>query len=203
MSYTEMYVVTPESDGKFVCSAHFQNSYGSAPFVWERLLYRYRELIVPGKQFYGEPGCEAYARDLLLSIDCWPMVWDFEKEHGEKMQPWERNVLYSTYDGALLPREGFLVMADSLQRFYDQYYVNEVRNRVCSIDAQASVLRRVHEEGALYAAWYQTSTSEWFGEIRYDEETEEEIPYNVNTRTDHWLIEVLPIEPEVAEGAKP
>jgi hypothetical protein len=206
MSCTTLYAVWPHSGGTFEEVGEYRNSYGSAIFVWSALFKAYRQHIIGRQALAGEfPGCPG----AIGHFDTYPLLWKYAagkfddlpelpsydpRPQDTGFRPWETNTLLSTYDNAVLPRNGMLVMAQSFERFAYIYHAGDQRTHVCSLREQAATLREIYERGAVAAAWCQTSTSDFWGSGTYDEETEEHTPYSIETGKDHWMIEVLELD---------
>jgi hypothetical protein len=156
MSRTTLYGI--EEDGSWSVIAEFRNSHGSAAAVWTHLVEKYD--IDPDGFIY----------------DRWEKLWK-EKKHEARFLDYEWYVLMTTYDRAVLPADLVPVVADAMERFYEEY--KSVRpDYVCSLDAQAKALRMAVAEGTAYFAWNQTSVCESWLWIR-DEEEDEIRPANL------------------------
>lgn len=170
MSCTTIYAIFPDKKG-FVDFRDFSNSWGGAAFVWDNLKRRY-ESDLPE----GDPS------DLFG----WSRVWEYD-EAGGKMEPWERNVLRSTYDRAVLRRYDFRLMAHDMEVFKRAYYE---AGKACSLGEQAECLRELFDKGALYVAWNQTSVVGFLLGGDYNEDTDDEIPYDIDKGEEHHFVEM-------------
>lgn len=174
MSYTNLY--TTNEDGNFGVAAEFRNSWGSAAFIWSAL-------------------ARTYGVSHVNPFKAWERVWtpDFEA----RIEPFERLVLHSTYDRAVLRKEDFERMAEAMETFAEKHDTGET---VCSLRKQAEALRTAKEGGAEYAAWNQTSVSESLWWLPAQCEHEEERPYNIHCDSGHRFIDTVELLKET-EGA--
>lgn len=193
MSHTTIYAVRKPEDG-FESEAEFRNSHGSATFVWNALLRRYKDGILKGKPLLGDNG--NWGRGVSV-FDAWSEVWKYDQAGGY-LEPWERNVLRSTYDNAVLMRDSFLMMADAMDHFEAAHHSGELAEHACTLHKQAECLRKLHVAGDVVAvAWCQTSVGEFWGEGHRDMEADEDedgdlpwVPYRIDQDSQHFVIEV-------------
>jgi hypothetical protein len=168
MSYTTMFVV--KNNGEVLPLSEFSNSWGSAAMVWTALCEKYNV-----RDKYG-----------YTSFDAWQDLWKLEQEKTVKLEQFERNVLFSTYDNAMVASKDFLKFADSLRKFQE---VHAKPKQVCHLSAFADKIEKIKDDYIGVCFW-QTSVADnpW---SEYDGKTDEFFPYNTNTGTKHWFIEVL------------
>jgi len=123
MSYTTLYTVPKQ--GSVREAADYQNSYGSAWFVWNALyeVYERRE----GEYLFEE---EPMRR-----------VWDLFK--SDQIEFFERAVLGSTFDNVMVRRENWPHLAECMEIFHDRHYNGKV---VCSLKQQAATLKELFEK---------------------------------------------------------
>jgi hypothetical protein len=182
MSCTEL--AAANEDGKLVTAAQFRNAWGGAAFVWTALARKYK-IGVNRNGLWGNPA--VYESD-MPTFDTWGEVWKYA-EDGKPLLAYEKNVLYSTFDNAVVARDGMLPLAQSLRLFKQEHHKAGV---VCSLGDQADSIEQLYAKGVQWIAWNQTSVSEeWY--TSYDEETDTSSPYCVLTGTTHTLYEMLPL----------
>lgn len=193
MSTTEIYAI--ESNGDVVHRTDLRNSWGGAMAVWTSLSGRHLNGSDPlGGMMDGFKSLFA-----LLKTD--------------KLERWEKLVLLTTCDNAVLRAENFMEVADAFERFHEEYRIaNE--GKVFHARAQAELLRELHREGDEHGwrgvCWNQTSVngdSPWYGvREEWDEESDEEEPdprpYNIDRDEQHWFVmDDLEPTPEAAEAS--
>lgn len=174
MSYTELMVVN--GDGDVVGDTEFRNSHGFCSFVWNALIKKYKRAMFPDDPFMAMTH-RSYEEETdalwLQAKDKLPLRW------------WEHNVLQLTYDRAMVKHEDFALMAQSLRRFEDALAEPQV---VCHMLGIAARFDELVTESVSVACVHGTSLSENLWSI-HDEEDECR-PYNINTDTGHWFIEM-------------
>lgn len=172
MSYTTL-AASFGKNGSLTPFREFRNGWGSAPFIWDKLVERYRV-----QKKLGD----------IEDLGGWKSLWEFHREGGIT-EPWEVNALLTTYDRMVVKREDMLTVSKSLREFERVYRTES--NRVCSLSAQADAIEEAYKKGARFIAWTQTSVSDnwWHG---YDE-NDKEVLYRPDTDNDHFVAEVLPL----------
>jgi hypothetical protein len=179
MSYTTIAVAFK---GPFDSTHDFSNSWGSAAFIWDKLAERYNI----GGSFPGQ----------------WEALIKYHNLHGHGgdhgVEPFEHNALLTTYDRSVVKRSDMLAVAESLDRFFEVY---ATVNRVCTLREQASLIRKVHADGAEFLAWNQTSVSEaWYwvrtkeGDADWNFEIEHARPYDPHVDTEHTVADVVALK---------
>ena len=140
--------------------------------------------------------------------EIWQYLWECVKDDKVNLRNWEYNVLVSTYDDAMVRREDLLKLADDYDKFEEALHP---KGRVCHLSSIAKDMRKAYEDGAQGICFYAMSVGEdpWdgvyieenpddldleYGTEEYDEQEElwEDSfrPYNVNTDTKHWYVEL-------------
>ncbi len=113
-------------------------------------------------------------------------IW--ELADNPKIPRHERIVLFTTFDNALVRREHFQEVIDAFRAF----------GGTTSLPEQAEILEKMLlQESIIAAGWNQTSVNAdtWANAGGYNEETEEEIPYNCLTGTRHyWIFDEIDAE---------
>lgn len=146
------------------------------------------------------PGADPY-RGMMSGFQ---EVFDLLKT--DRLARWEKIVLLTTCDGALVRAENFIETAEAMEKFHEEYKaMNE--GKVFHPLKQAEALRELHsqieKEGWQAVGWNQTSVNAdcpWYGRYEEDEEGEERVPYNINKDTQHWWVFDDFKEPEAASG---
>lgn len=114
----------------------------------------------------------------------------FENEHTEEI--WElyknqdipeneRIVLATTFDFAIVKRKNIPDVIDAFLKFGGE----------TSLPEQAAILEKMlHDPDIIAVGWNQTSVNgdTWINAGGYDKETDETLPYNCLTMSDHWWI---------------
>lgn len=139
----------------------FDNSWGGVPRIWDALCVEYLGADNGGWIFKSEA-----MFDLL--------------NDGKIEDDFENSVLHFTADWAVLRKENFSRMAADLRKFKEKY----PPRAICHLEAWASYLDESEVEAV---AMYGTSCGEYLWH-KYDEETDEEINYDLNTMDDHFFV---------------
>jgi hypothetical protein len=194
MSTTEIFAV--EKSGDVVGKFDLRNSWGGAMAIWTSLSTRHLSL--------GSDGMYS-----MMSTGMKPL---FDLLKTDKLTRWEKIVLLTTSDNAIVKAENFIEVAGAMETFYESYKgLNE--GKVFHLDKQAECLRTLHaeieEHGWRGVCWNQTSVnadSPWYGryeELEEDgEHYEERVPYNIDRDDKHWfVIEDLDSPEEKQESA--
>lgn len=137
--------------------ASLGNSWGSAAFVWTALANRYF-----GKDFMWLGNPENSQK-----------VWDLY--FNPRLNYCERVVLFSTFDHAIIEREGFNEAAFCFAEFEAQH---RQMNQICHMGTISGLLLEYDKDPVLGMCFHQTSVAEdpWRG--KYDEATETETPFD-------------------------
>lgn len=165
MSYCA--IVTFE-DGMPNDIVEYKNAWGGAARIWNSLFNK-------------------YLKDPYVQYDTWlsygtkgdRRLWDLYKR--EDLSMFERAVLVSTFDHAIIFMKNFQQFANHLREFANHYPVD---NSVCHLLSWAGFIESC---GAEAIGFYGTSVCQnlWFD---WDDKTEESIPYNLNSRNDHFEV---------------
>lgn len=192
MSATEIFVAN--RTGEMVHAYDLRNAWGGGMAIWTSLAQRHLG------------GLDPY-RGMLSGYQ---EVFDLLKT--DRLARWEKIVLLTTCDGALVRAENFIETAEAMEKFAEEYKaMNE--GKVFHPAAQAELLRKLHDEiekeGWQAIGWNQTSVNgdcPWYGgyeEFPADDENEageERVPYNINKDTKHWWVFDDLKEPAAASG---
>lgn len=156
MSRTTMMLIDENGNTRDV--AEFSNSWGSAAFVWDAL----RKAFLSGDEY-------------LFNDEVIKKVWALWKD--PRLLRFEKAVLLSTFDHAIIERDKFTDAAEAFTAFERRY---RQPNAACHMGAISQVLMDSRELDCVGACFQQTSVAEnpWLGE--YDEETEEYKPFDMN-----------------------
>lgn len=140
-------------------------------------------------------------------IDSFKKVTDLAT--SDRIDRWERIVLLTTCDGALVKAENFGEVAEAFEKFYAEHKKFH-EGKVFHVDTQAELLRQMEKEreekGWRAVGWNQTSVNgdcpwycPWYGS--YDED-DEHTSYNIDRDDQHWFVmdEVRKIEARLEEA---
>lgn len=136
----------------------------------------------------------------------------------DRLARWERIVLLTTCDNAMVRAENLVECAEAFEKFHEEYKaLNE--GKVFHAQATAKLLRElaaeVEEHGWQAICWNQTSVngdSPWYGiwteleegDDGYDPDgdNEEHRSYNIDRESQHWFVwdELEPAPQEAAAG---
>lgn len=163
MSYTEFYGFDRSGDA-YPCAA-VKNAWRGAMAVWR---------IMEGRHLPPVP-CSR-----LMNPREAKAVWKLCDDKG--VPEHERIVMLSTMDKCLVKKENLARLIEAFRKFEGD----------TSLPEQADILEDLlADDNCIAVGWNQTSVnaSAW---SRYDEEADEENPYNCLHEEDHfWLFEVL------------
>jgi hypothetical protein len=165
MSYCE---IISFKDGVPDESVEYRNAHGGAPFIWDALF-------------------DTYLKDPRVEYDSWLMrfsrdsgdksLWDLAKR--EDLPMYERAVHAATFDRAMVRKEHFRQFALDLRAFVERHRNGE---RVCHLLEWADFVDACKAEAV---GFYGTSVSDNLWE---DRDEEERVPYNLNTRDEHFEV---------------
>lgn len=185
MSHTELYRV--RADGLIEPADRFGSAWHGAPIVWGKLAEKY----------LGRNSA-AWMLDPRLLRRLWGLADDPAVSRAERI------TLLSTFDRVLCEAARFSELNWAFDEFLKEH--DPLGRSHCSLMAQAIVILRQtwSYPGVLGVGWRQTSVTDcpW---VVYDEETDEDRPYDINRDKGHWWLFERFEEAERArrEGAKP
>lgn len=199
MSCTEIYAF--DKAGNAGLFGETGNSWRGAMAVWRIMEARHLPQYIPEHVKHMSryrPGMTSAELEGMIGyrpsrISAPPGPEDPTKEIWEladnpKIPRHERIVLFTTFDNALVRREHFQEVIDAFRAF----------GGITSLPEQAEILEKMLLQKSIIAAgWNQTSVNgdTWANAGGYDEETEEEIPYNCLTGTRHyWIFDEIDAE---------
>lgn len=161
MSSTEIYGVKKNGDVVFI--AETSNSWRGAMRVWTKLSEKYG---IKGSLFQGFSG-----------------LW--ETADTGVLTPAENIVLKSTFDYVIV-QKGDIPLLLEAYREYDRIYPGS------SLKEQADIIETeiIENDDWIGVAWNQTSINASYWSIAYDEEKDEEIPYNLFEGGSHRFINI-------------
>lgn len=197
MSTTEIYAFG--KDGYAYLYSETRNAWRGGMAIWQLLEERHLPVYVPEwvkKQYWYRPGMTREelkkhmgfsptrcARDLGTKRDPLQDIW--ELQHDKNIPLHERICLYTTFDEALVKRENIPIVIDAFRKFGGE----------TSLPEQADILEKMLSEPDIIAVgWNQTSVSadSWDTLGEYDEENDENKPYNCLTGKEHfWVFDEL------------
>lgn len=163
MSYAALILF--DKDGNAAVHEEYKNSWGGSALVWASLCEEYG--VTPRDGEY----------------DPWSHLWERVKDGSTILKPFEKVVLYFTYDNALVKAENFEKLADALREFW---IAHQKPTRANHLDAWSRDLRKLPEGTQAIGLW-ATSVCEcpWTG---FDEEEEKHTFYNLAEGEKHWFI---------------
>jgi len=172
VSYTELFPVG--ADGDIHQVFQISNSWGGGMAVWMALSAKY----VP-----------EYGDGTGGMMEGYKKLFDLLKT--DRLNSWERIVLLTTCDGAMVKAENFAKVAEAMETFFAEYKP-ALEGRVFHLDRQANYLRKLdgerEEKGWRAVGWNQTSVNgncPWYGS--YDDD-ENHTPYNLDKQDTHWWV---------------
>ena len=197
MSTTEIYAFG--KDGYAYLYGRTRNAWRGGMAVWMLLEERHLPVYVPEwvkKQYWYRPGMTKEelkkhmgfsptrcAHDFGTKGDPMQDIW--ELQHDKNIPLHERICLYTTFDEALIKRENIPAVIDAFRKFGGE----------TSLPEQADILEKMLSDPDIIAVgWNQTSVSadNWDTLGEYDEENEENKPYNCLTGKEHfWVFDEL------------
>ena len=173
VSFCETKYVTLEGD--VVDGTTYKNAHGFFAFVWEAINERY-QLGITG---------------------AWERLWKEEAAGSFTLEGFERDVLYFTYDDALIHREDCKVLVQSLRKFVAVHSI--IRDwHVCHLAAVADEIEcRLKDPSWQALGFYGMSVSEdpWLVYENKDDVSGEVSPYNIFTGTKHWFVQISKEDP--------
>ena len=173
MSYTEIFAFG--KDGSAYGVADIKNSHRGAMAIWRILESKYLPPYMPS---WGDIGGE-YSRTTAFEGDAMKAVWRIY-ELG-KVSKVDAICLCTTFDKMLVKRENVKHIINAFNKFEGE----------TSLKEQATALEEVLKDKDVVAVgWNQTSVNcDTWASYGYDDEKEEEIPYNCLTQDDHdWVV---------------
>jgi len=177
MSSTELYGLTKN---KTLDIGDATNSWRGAMAVWGRLEKKYLPKFTPAWAVAMGDADKEYSRcsDMSNPNSMQP-IWDLVD--SEKVSLNEKIVLFSTFDNVLVKRENVPRLLKAFREFGGETNLTD----------QADIIEeaiKVHPE-ILAIGWNQSSVNgDNWGNVSYDEETEESIGYNLETESDHSFL---------------
>ena len=165
MSYCALMIV--DNSGEVLNHTEFRNSWGYGAFIWTKLFDKYLK----------DP-CEKY--DSWMSEKNSEKLWKLV--HDDRLEGFERRVLASTFDNAMVKKANFAEFVHDLQAFAEKYPDSKA---VCHIQDMAQIIDNLED---IAICWHLTSvcSNPWYV---YDGEKDESEVYNINTREDHWFLD--------------
>ena len=162
MSYTEIYGALTDGEVAFIGEA--KNAWLGAMHVWSELSKKYG---IEGGLFGG-------------FTDLWKLA-----DTG-KLEDFENIVLKSTFDNVVVKKEDI----PNLLKAFDQYDKTYPKS---NLKEQAEIIKEYALENDVMTAvcWNQTSVNGNPWTDGYDEEADEEIPYNILKGDRHWYMTTI------------
>ncbi len=152
----------------------YRNAHGGAMAIW----------CIMSEQFLGEPYSLLGDGARLWALADDPSI------------PWYARVaMLSTFDRVVFKREDLGMLATAFELFTIECAHEWLQTKVYSIKDQAEDARKASEAGAQGVSWNQTSVCSNFFNGKYDEETDEEIPFRLDQtyaegEKGHWYADL-------------
>jgi len=165
MSYCVLLKVM--DDGSVEWHKEFRNAWGYAAFIWTKLFDEYAE--------------KAHEYDSWMSDESSKKLWALAND--DRLKEYERHVLASTFDSAMLDRKDFSGFVDALHAFHRKHAPGD---STCHLLDMAEEIGMMDEQAV---CWYHTSVCEdpWFDYSK--EEDDDGCPYNINDGKRHWFLD--------------
>lgn len=192
MSTTTIHVFRTDGKRDYDADRDFRNGH-TAPILWGILWKKY--LAKRGspndydpvlRTFIGDDGFESFP---MMSEAALKPFWAL---HNDPRLAWfERLTLRSTYDHVVVRREHFLRIAEAFDIFTATHVAPD-RKHVWNVPGYAAYLRELAgDETVMGVGWTQTSVVDMFlSETDPNDEDAEGKPYDLNTRTEHWYMDL-------------
>jgi hypothetical protein len=183
MSYTEIYGF--DKEGNAYCEAEVKNAWRGAMAIWNTLekkyLPKYRPSYVPSyisdDNVEGFLGYKPSRLTAMMDDKAMKEVWGLAND--SRLKDCERIALASTFDRVIIKRENMLRLISAFREFDGE----------TSLKAQADLIEKMlNDENCMAVGFNQTSVNgdTWSNFGGYDDEKDEEIPYNIFTGDKHW-----------------
>ncbi len=183
MSYTEIYKFKKNGEAEFLDETKI--AFRGAMMVWMKLEEKYLPSLSPPLWASTEEEKSRYhsrtSKMMFGNEGPHPMqpIWDLGRD--EKVDKHERIVMLTTFDNVLARKEDLPQIIEAFNSLDFESTLPE----------QAEILKTVlDDDDCIAIGWNQTSVcgDTWINYGGYDEENDEEIPYNINTGERHWFI---------------
>lgn len=176
MSYTEIFKF--KKDGNAAHLGEVRNAFRGAMAIWVHLEKKYLPPYRPEwAKFWGDDE-RSYSRVSSINNDEMQKIWDLVRD--ERLSESERISLVSTFDNLVVNREHIPTVVNCFREFEAE----------TSLKEQADIIELAYENDPdlIAIGWNQNSVNgdTWMNKGGRNEETDEEIPYNILTMNDHW-----------------
>jgi len=173
MSHTAIHTI--DSDGNICAFKEYRNAHGGVARIWDALYDKYLKDPTNSHDHWGN----------LFNKDNEKRLWNLWKD--ETIPKCARIVLIASFDYAVILKEFLAEYVDYLEEFEklfprDEKYVNH-------LPAWIEDCRELSKDESVHGiCFYGTSIGEdwWFP---YDDEKEENVPYNINTGKEHSIVD--------------
>jgi hypothetical protein len=178
MSYTELFQFGKTGEAEEL--GDVQNAWRGAHAVWRLLETKYLSPlprpIWMSPEDYEKNGYSRTSVPPLREVNALKEIWDLWK--NENVSRIDKIVLGTTFDNVIVLRDNIEETIKAFEEFEGE----------TSLKEQSILLKEaLHDKNVIAIAWNQTSVcaDNWVN-YKYDDEKEEEIPYNINTEKEHW-----------------
>lgn len=172
MAHTELYIKMKGRDD-FILVNRFENSKGSAPFIRGILFDKYVDAILEEDENLDD--YSALNEDSLVR---------FHLSGDHCLDPWDENVLYTTYPYAMISADQGYLLAKSLDRVQEDH--SDIEGHPCTLADQARTIREVLSsfQGIEAFSWLQNSSEAFWGSAKIENETNQII---FPPMRGHWM----------------
>lgn len=176
MSYTEIFKFKKDGNADYL--GEVKNAWRGAMAIWMHLEKKYLPPYYPEwAQYINDPDRE-YSRTSSIGNEEMQKIWDLVRD--ERLTEAEKIAMVSTFDNVIVERENIPFLVKCFREFEGE----------TSLKEQADVIELAYnkDDDLVAVAWNQTSVNgdTWMNKGGYDEDPDEEIPYNILTMNDHW-----------------
>lgn len=202
MSTTTIHVFNANGIRDYSRDVRYSNGW-TAPVLWRTLWQKYlAERGTPNS--FSTRGCYIGSDGFETLPMQGPLMGELCKLHEDPRLAWfERVALRSTFDHVVVRRGDFIRVAEAFDAFTVAHVAPDAKH-VWHVPAYAKLLRELaNDETVSAVGWTQTSVSDMFRSRRRteDELAEDELaesePYNLNTRDEHFVMELVGEEARV------
>lgn len=185
MSYTEIFGF--DRNGDAYLQDEVTNAWRRAMSIWsileERYLPQYRPSFIPkhieNKDIEKVLGYKPSRTSCIFDNKAMKEIWNLADD--ERLKSNEKIALATTFDYVIIKKENFEQLIKAFREFEGN----------TSLKEQADIIEKMlNDENCIALGFNQTSVNgdNWTNLGGYNEETEEQIPYNLFTGDKHWFL---------------
>jgi len=145
-------------DGDCEIAGEARNAFKGAMFIWNEFSKEYL-----GKDF-----------EMFFSQKTWGLQSDPRLSRNERI------IMKTTFDNSMVRKANIPILIEAFAEFI-------VTHPSDNIKTQIEIFKKLLDEDILAICWNQTSVNNnpW---TEYKEDTDEQIPYNINGGSKHWFV---------------